>query len=128
MEHWSWIPCYSSCWQGKHANAGGSKLESLHWLLRYVCLPLRQRLSAVMMTVLIPFLYQRYLIKCLLQLCPRETAGKPVERNQRGQAVSIIMPQPVAAPSMELSPHASSAEATLSITVHGFSFIYSLRL
>lgn len=75
-----------------------------------------------------PFLYQRYLIKCLLQLCLRETAGEPVERNQQGQPVSIITPQPITVAPQKLFPEVSRVKATLSITVGGFFFFLHIAL
>lgn len=59
-------------------------------------------------------------MKCLLPLCLRETAGKPVERNQRGQLLSIITPQPITVAQVKLFPVASRVNATLSITADGY--------
>lgn len=71
-----------------------------------------------------PFLYQRYLIKCLLQLCLRETAGEPVEHNQRGQPVSIITSQQITVALQKLFPEVSRVKTTLSITVGRIFFFY----
>lgn len=60
--------------------------------------------------------------KMFIPLCLKETAGKPVERNQQGQPVSIITPQPITVAPVRLFPKASSVKDTLSITVGGYSF------
>lgn len=105
-----------------YANAESFGLESLEWLLRYICLPFRQHLSTIMMSALMPFLYQRYLIKCLLPLCLREAAVKPVEHNQQGQLVLIITPQPITVAQVKLFPEPSGVKTTLSIILDEFFF------
>jgi len=55
----------------------------------------------------------------LLPLCLRETTGKPVEHNQRGQLLSIITTQSITVFQKKLFPAASSVKAALSITVDG---------